>query len=204
MGDEAPGRDPLRSGDAVIVLLSDAEPLQAAKDRRWIGTTNPPLSESGQELAWRAAELLSGERFDHVYVSALRRAMTTADIVMRGRGERSIVPALDERSFGLLEDRTHRESMNEFPRRKWLEWEREYFIRPPDGESMKQVEDRVLPFLKTMILPYPDKRFLVISHRIPMMTMIGYLRGMDEAKVVGIQIESGIPYYINPYSSIPA
>ena len=47
-----------------------------------------------------------------------------------------LIEELTDRSMGALTGRPYRETMQEFPRRNWLEWKRNYWVGPPGGESL--------------------------------------------------------------------
>ena len=61
-----------------LYLVRHAEPTLAG---RFIGRTDPPLSEAGRAQAASLATL----RVDHVFVSPLRRAQETAEFVASAR-----------------------------------------------------------------------------------------------------------------------
>src|SRR6185437_1161386 len=55
---------------------------------------------------------------------------------------------LNPRDMGEITDIPRNEAIKLFPRRKWLEWERNYFISPPQGESYADIAERVLPQIR--------------------------------------------------------
>jgi len=67
------------------------------------GQLDPPLSELGQEQAWRLAERLRGRAFDGFYTSDLKRASATAArlAAFATTVPTSIVTPRDERTISL-------------------------------------------------------------------------------------------------------
>ena len=59
-------------------------------------------------------------------------------------------PRLKERDYGDLTGKNKDEVAKEFPE-KYPLWHRSYDVSPPGGESIKDVEVRVMDFLKEMI-----------------------------------------------------
>lgn len=118
-----------------IYLLRHGE-IEGEGDKRLIGRTDVPLSETGQSQArwWRTA--LEHVRFRRVYCSDLVRAHQTAEI-LAARGTRSVtvVPELREINLGRWDGLTAEQVKTRFPG----EWEErglnfaEY--RPIGGES---------------------------------------------------------------------
>jgi 2,3-bisphosphoglycerate-dependent phosphoglycerate mutase len=88
------------------------------------------------------------ERFDYAFTSHLKRARKTLEIVLK---KHPAVPVftddrLIERCYGLLQGKSKRKVAQERP--KWFaQIHRGYDFPPPEGESLKMVENRTLPFL---------------------------------------------------------
>jgi probable phosphoglycerate mutase len=112
----------------------------ASRGRSLAGWTDVPLTGHGEDQASALRPLLAGERFDGVWSSDLRRAVTTARLAW---GEPRRDERLREMSFGELEG---------------LPWEtlepcvQESLVRfegfeAPGGESFDALRSRVLSFV---------------------------------------------------------
>lgn len=100
------------------------------------GTTDIPLTETGQRLAERLRPLLGKETFALVLVSPMQRARQTCDLA--GLGDRAVIdPDLLEWNYGEYEGLTAGEIANRAPR--WL------IFRDgcPGGEAPQEVRVRV-------------------------------------------------------------
>ena len=95
--------------------------------------------------------------FDVMYTSMLSRAQKTGDIILGILNHKEIPivknEALNERDYGSLAGLNKDDA-----RKKWGEeqvhiWRRSFDIPPPDGESLKDTADRVLPYFETEIMP---------------------------------------------------
>jgi len=77
-----------------IVLIRHGEPEWV---RDGLNVVDPPLTERGVMQAQRVAEAITGEHFDHVIASPLRRARQTAAPLLASMGRTEVVePFLEE------------------------------------------------------------------------------------------------------------
>lgn len=70
-----------------LTLVRHGEPVRGVPD-------DPPLSERGMAHARQAAAFLAAERYDALYVSPLRRARETAEVIAKELG---LDPVVDDR-----------------------------------------------------------------------------------------------------------
>jgi 2,3-bisphosphoglycerate-dependent phosphoglycerate mutase len=112
------------------------------------GWRDPELTLKGLLQAREIAEQLRREKIDYAFTSHLKRARKTLEIVLETH---SAIPVftddrLIERCYGLLQGKSKRKVANERP--EWFaQVHRDYDFPPPEGESLKMVENRTLPFL---------------------------------------------------------
>lgn len=185
----------------MLILLSHGEST-AQEDNIVSGQVNDPLSECGKAEAIEAGKSLADYDIDVVYCSDLERCQDTANIVMAGNHfsdnvELILVQELRERSFGSLEGTPYPVVRKELPPKKYKLWNRDYFEAPPQGESLQDVEQRVIPFLKANAFPLADdnKNILVVTHNDVVKTIIGHLKKSDETDIIKWKIENAIPYF---------
>ncbi len=107
------------------------------------GTTDVPLSESGRAAVagWRVPPELAGFRW---VSSPLRRALETARLL---GGAPEVAPVLAEMDHGAWEGRMVDELRAELGQEMAANEARGLDFRPPGGESPRDVQDRVLPWL---------------------------------------------------------
>lgn len=112
------------------------------------GWRDPKLTLKGLSQAQEIAEQLRGDKIDYAFTSHLKRARKTLEIVLETH---PTVPVftddrLIERCYGLLQGKSKRKVADERP--EWFaKIHRGYDFPPPEGESLKMVENRTLPFL---------------------------------------------------------
>jgi len=91
---------------------------------------------------------LKREKIDYAFTSHLKRARQTLDIVLEFHPNVPVFvdDRLIERCYGLLQGKSKGKVKEEKP--EWYaEVHRGYDFPPPEGESLRMVENRTLPFL---------------------------------------------------------
>jgi 2,3-bisphosphoglycerate-dependent phosphoglycerate mutase len=106
------------------------------------------LTAKGLAQSRQIAGQLKGEQIDYAFTSHLKRARKTLEIVLESHPGVPVFfdDRLIERCYGLLQGKSKRKAANERP--EWFaKIHRGYDFPPPEGESLKMVENRTLPFL---------------------------------------------------------
>jgi 2,3-bisphosphoglycerate-dependent phosphoglycerate mutase len=119
--------------------------------RIFSGWRDPKLTSKGLRQAQEIAEQLKQEKIDYAYTSHLRRARKTLEIVLELHPDVPVFidDRLIERCYGLLQGRSKKKVAEERP--EWFaQVHRGYDFPPPEGESLKMVEKRTLPFLEQL------------------------------------------------------
>jgi broad specificity phosphatase PhoE len=122
-----------------------------------------PLSPGGSRQAERLAARLESSSIRALYSSPLERAReTAAAIAGRLRLEVAVAKELDEIEFGAWTNRTLAEL------RDLEEWRRFNFFRSgsaiPNGETMVEVQSRMLRLLERLRGTHPDRVVALVSH----------------------------------------
>jgi 2,3-bisphosphoglycerate-dependent phosphoglycerate mutase len=123
------------------------------------GWRDPDLTEKGIRQAQQIAEQLANQKINYAFTSHLKRAWRTLDIALKPHGSVPVFvdDRLIERCYGELQGKNKLEVAAEKP--DWYaQVHRGYDFPPPNGESLKMVESRVLPFineLKTWLRQHP-------------------------------------------------
>jgi broad specificity phosphatase PhoE len=147
---------------------------EARKLVRGVADHRIALTPEGQRQARRTGAALRDRFgvFDHVYHSGYRRTVETADGILEAytEAERASMRVrhdlfIRERDAGHAYDMTDAEAMAAFP---WLQdyWQTHgpFFARPPGGESLAQVCERVYTFLHKLARTKAGQRILVVTH----------------------------------------
>lgn len=126
-----------------LVLLRHA-PTGWNADRRLQGRADQPLSDAGRAVfAGRHLPAIYMQRLWHV--SPMRRARETAALL---RLDPAIEPALTEMDWGEYEGRSLVELQTEYGETLAANEARGLDFQPPGGESPRQVQQRLQPWLQ--------------------------------------------------------
>jgi 2,3-bisphosphoglycerate-dependent phosphoglycerate mutase len=184
---------------ALLILLRHGESVWN-KENRFTGWIDVDLSERGEEEARRAGELLRNIPIDIVFTSALRRAIRTAEIALE-TAEKSSVPiiknaALNERHYGDLQGLNKDEVARQYGEQQFKLWRRSYDVPPPNGESLKMTQERVLPYFQQEILPIlqQGKNVLIVAHGNSLRALVMALENLSPMQIIETNIPTGVPF----------
>ena len=117
-----------------------------------------PLSIEGEELAFNISKEEELQSIDVVISSNYVRTMATAKYISNANNVNLIVnSAFGERKFGI-------NSWDELPIDFGLRQNNDENYKVGDGESQKEVRERVYKALMDVIDKYKDKRVVIVSH----------------------------------------
>jgi alpha-ribazole phosphatase len=146
---------------------------------RYQGQSDVSLNENGHTQAKSLTEQLKGQTFAAIYSSDLMRARETADYIANDIGLTiQIEPRLREINQGEWEG-----VLVEDIKARYAElWSQRTVdpanIRPPGGETVSEVAERVYAALDDIARLHPSDNVLVVSHGLSIATAICRARGI--------------------------
>ena len=183
-----------------LILVRHGQSEWNAKNL-FTGWKDPGLTEQGVSEAKNAGKLILEQKieFDVMYTSMLSRAQKTGDIILGILNHKEIPiiknEALNERHYGSLAGLNKDDA-----RKKWGDeqvhiWRRSFDIPPPDGESLKDTADRVLPYFETEIMPkvITGSSILIAAHGNSLRALIMKLDSISPEDIVKLEIPTGAP-----------
>ena len=149
-------------------------------ERRFQGSTDVPLTETGVGQARRAARLLASLRPDAIVSSDLTRAVDTAAELAALTGLDVIrEEGLRETYAGVWQGLTHEEIIARHGD-EYAAWKRGEAIRRGGGELETEIADRAAPVVLRHAEKLPvDGTLVVVSHGGTIRTTIGRLLGLE-------------------------
>ena len=168
-------------------------------ENRFTGWVDIPLSPQGEEEARRAGEKIKGMKFDKVFTSVLQRAIQTYEIAAEVAGLKHLPDekdeALNERMYGDLQGLNKDEMKEKFGAEQVQIWRRSYDVAPPNGESLKDTAERVLPYYHAKIEPElkAGKNVLVVAHGNSLRALVMHLDKLSGEEIVKVEIPTGVP-----------
>jgi len=165
----------------------------------WTGLTDIGLTEKGKEEARLAGEKLKGFSIDYAYTSVLIRAKQTLDVIKSVLGIDAPTienKALNERDYGIYTGKNKWEIKKEVGDEQFQKIRRGWDIPIQDGESLKDVYDRVIPFYESEILPKlkSGKNVLISAHGNSLRALVKYLENLSDNIVENLDIATGEIY----------
>lgn len=131
----------------------------------YYGRTDVSLTAGGRQQAKELADFFEKISLDRVICSPLKRAVSTAELILPDRFQHlDTDDRLAEQDFGLFEGRTYEQLKQQYPAE--LEaWQKDYHgYRIPQGESFLDVRNRVEDFLEELCKGQ-STRVLLVAHK---------------------------------------
>ncbi|MCU0360263.1 MAG: 2,3-diphosphoglycerate-dependent phosphoglycerate mutase [Bacteroidia bacterium] len=168
-------------------------------ENKFTGWVDVPLTEKGIQEAKAAGLKLKNYTFDFAYASDLKRAQDTLQLALESAGHANIKTvynkALNERMYGDLQGLDKTETAKKYGEEQVKIWRRSFDIAPPNGESLKDTADRVIPYFEQEIIPKlkSGSNVVIAAHGNSLRALIMYLEKMSPAQILEFEIGTGIP-----------
>ena len=207
-----------------LILLRHGE-SQWNLENKFTGWTDVSLTKKGEEEAKQAGQRIiqEGITVNSVYTSLLIRAIETTNIVCNEINfEHSRISyewRLNERHYGALQGLNKSETATKYGEKQVKIWRRSYDIPPPridknddrhpknnkkfsninnslpNGESLKNVIERLDPFWKKYFsnIIKSNKNHLIVAHSNSLRAIIKILDNLSSEEIVSINIPTGVP-----------
>ena len=193
-----------------LILLRHGQ-SQWNLENKFTGWKNVPLTEKGEMEAKKAGELIKKNKIhiDFIFSSVLERANKTAEIAIKEANLHNLInnnkliltkhEDLNERDYGDLVGLNKEETANKFGKEQVHIWRRSYDTPPPNGESLKDVVERVSPYFKKNIKPLlvQNNNILIAAHGNSLRAMMIELGMYKPEEISSIELPTGSPLCIN-------
>ena len=153
-----------------LALIRHAESEMSG---RYLGHTDPPLSDRGCAQAIALARRLGREPLLALYSSPLRRAFDTAQTVAALHGpEVEVVAALAELDFGDWDGLSYEEIEHRDPEQltRWLA--DPIANHPPGGETLAHMSHRVVAAAQAIVARHSQGTVAIVSHGGPIRALV--------------------------------
>lgn len=210
-----------------LILLRHGESTWNADDR-FAGWVDIPLTDSGRAEAVCAGKSIHRAAVlpDVVHTSLLRRAVSTADLVLDAV-DRHWIPVrrswrLNERHYGALQGCSRGDTRSRYGADQFTRWRRSFDEAPPpigagsryaqdhdaryhelgvvvpQSESLDDVLIRLLPHWESVVVPdlRSGRTVLIVAHGNVLRTLLIHLTGTPRAQANRIQIATGQPMWL--------
>ena len=146
------------------------------------------LSLAGRAQARELAQHFAREDIAAVFSSPRERAQETADAIARDLTmNHRVSNALDEVNYGGWQGRSFDELAAD---EDWQRWNAaRSMARPPRGETIAEVQARMLAELLHLNATSPGAQFILVSHAEPIRAMLLHLLGLSADSWSRIEVE---------------
>jgi broad specificity phosphatase PhoE len=160
---------------------------------RYLGISAAPLTANGKRQARRAAAALSKLPICAIISSPMRRAADTAAAIHTACGAEVRLDArLAEGSFGNWEGRTRAEvlALGQRDAELLARWESDPACAPPGGESILNIQKRVISLAEELTGEFPESSVVIVSHVGPIKALL--------AAVLEVPLQSTRRLFLDP------
>lgn len=166
----------------MLILLRHGQ-TEANAQARLQGRIDLPLDELGQQQALKCGEYLRATYGELTVVSSpLIRAQQTAAAV-------SGDVRIDERFIELDYGDWDGVALADVDQTQWSQWRNDPTFRPPNGETLVELDDRVQPALRELIEQARTSNVVVVSHVSPIKSAVAWAMGVGPDTSWRMQLE---------------
>lgn len=150
---------------------------------RLLGRADPGLDEVGwaQAAALASALTASVGRVDRIVSSPLRRCVETAEAIAAAghpADAAAVTVEVDERFIELDYGEFDRVGLSAVPSETWAAWQADVHFRPPGGETLFELAERVGVALDEIAERAVDGEVVVVSHVSPIKAAMAWALGV--------------------------
>lgn len=184
---------------AYLVLVRHGTSEYNAKGL-WTGWDNPPLNADGVKEAQRAGDSLRDIHFDFAYTSVLLRAIQTLEEIKKQIHQEDLPTtqdkALNERNYGVYTRKNKWQIKEEVGEEEFQKIRRSWDYPIPQGESLKQVYDREIPYFEAEIIPKlkNGKNVIIASSGNSLRAIVKYLEHVSDSDIPLLEFGLGEVY----------
>ena len=182
-------------GKLVIVRHHESEWNKLGK---WTGSRDVHLTPYGFEKSEEMGALIKDICFDYAFASMQVRSIETLSSMLSvcvadGKLPTEHIAALNERDYGDYTGKNKWDVEKLIGEEKFDKIRREWDYPVPNGETIKMVYQRAVPFFTEKILPllYAGKNVLVVSHGNTIRALIKFIEKIPDDEVVHIEMPFG-------------
>ena len=161
---------------------------------RFQGIVDNPLNDAGVHQAENLGEYFNSIQVDEIYASPLIRSQQTAKIIAQHYTKRELTPVVErglmEMNGGLLEGMKFSNIKEEYPEVMEAIQSHLATLQCPQGESMREVYDRITGAINHIIEINDGKTVLVIGHGISIAAYVHSVSGKPYAEMPNDLIEN--------------
>ncbi len=164
---------------------------------KWTGLHDCHLDEYGYEKSLDMGHLIEDIPIDHAFTSMLVRTLETCSCIVNVCKCAEVpiehVEALNERDYGDYTGKNKWDMEALLGDEEFTKLRRSWNYPLPNGESLAEVYNRVVPYFLDAILPklHEEKNILIVAHGNSLRTLIKYIESISDEDIAHIEIAFG-------------
>lgn len=162
----------------------------------WTGWVDKSLSRQGFIEAKKAADQLRNYKWDIIFESDLERVKESAEVTIKTLGLKIPIietEALRERNYGIYTKRNKDEVRKELGEKEFEKLHRGWDYPIAQGESLKQVYQRVVPYYLKEIEPRlkEGQNIIIFASGNSLRALCKYLKNLSDDEIEKFEINTG-------------
>ncbi len=162
----------------------------------WTGWDNPPLAPEGIEQAQKTAQELKDIPFKNAYSSDQIRSVQTLEEILKTINQNLPITQSEkirERNYGVYTNKNKWDIKKELGDEEFQKLRRSWDYPIPEGESLKQVAAREIPYFESEILPKlkNGENVIIASSGNALRALARYLENIPEDNISELEIGTG-------------
>ena len=164
---------------------------------KWTGIRDRHLTEYGLAKSTEMGLILKDIHIDAAFASMQVRSIETLSCILESLNllhvPTSHSASLNERNYGDYTGKNKWDVAKEIGEDQWNKIRREWDCPVPNGETLKTVYERVVPYFKEFILPLLNegKNVLMVSHGNAIRALVKYIESVSDEGVADIEMLFG-------------
>ena len=164
---------------------------------KWTGSTDVHLSDNGFKQAASIGEALKDITIDYAFCSQQIRTLETLKNILDGSGQVSVdhqrIADINERDYGDYTGMNKWEVRDKVGEDEFNAIRRNWDHPVPNGETLKMVYERAIPFYRQVILPMlqEGKTVLMVAHGNSIRALIKYMEVVDDEDIKNVEMPFG-------------
>lgn len=164
---------------------------------KWTGHTDVHLSEKGYKEAALMGDLLKDIQIDYAYMSQQQRTRETLEGILDASGQYDVpyevAAAINERDYGLYTGKNKWEMRDGVGEEQFQRIRRSWDEPIPEGETLKMVYERAVPFYKDHAVPRlaRGENVLLVAHGNSIRSLVKYIESVSDEAIGDIEMIFG-------------
>ncbi|MEN9622240.1 MAG: hypothetical protein RLZZ67_674 [Candidatus Parcubacteria bacterium] len=163
----------------------------------WTGKRDRHLTPYGFKKSEEMSKLITGMQIDQAFASMQVRSIETLSCILESLGLYDVptehAGALNERDYGDYTGKSKWDMEKLVGTDVWNKIRREWDFPVPNGETLKNVYNRAVPFFLKTILPHvvAGENVILVSHGNAIRALVKYIEDIPDEKIKDVEMLFG-------------